>query len=55
MNDDFMLQLQQFASENEDVSVTVDENGDIEFEMDEKLFTQFIELQWLQKILRDYN
>jgi hypothetical protein len=55
MNDDFILQLQKLASENEDVLVTVDENGEVEFEMDKKLFIEFVERQWLQTILRDYN
>ena len=52
---DFMLELQKLASENEDVSVTIDENGEVEFEMDEALFIEFIQLQWLQTIERDYN
>ena len=55
MNDDFILQLQKLASENEDVSVTVDENGEVEFEMDKKLFIEFVQLQWLQTILRGYS
>lgn len=55
MNDDFILELQKLASENEDVSVTVDENGEIEFEMDKKLFIEFLELQWLRHIERDYE
>lgn len=42
MNDDldFMLELQKLASENEDVSITVDEDGEVEFEMNEKLFIE---------------
>lgn len=55
MNDNFMLELQKLASENEDVSVTVDENGEVEFEMDEGLFIEFVEIQWLQTILRGYS
>ena len=51
----FILELQKLASENEDVSVTIDENGEVEFEMDEELFIEFIQLQWLQTIERDYN
>lgn len=50
-----MLELQKLASQNEDVSVTIDENGEVEFEMDEALFIEFIQLQWLQTILRNYN
>ena len=52
---DFILELQKLASENEDVSVTIDENGEVEFEMDEKLFIEFLQLQWLQTILRGYG
>ena len=52
---DFMLELQKLASENEDVSVTIDENGEVEFEMDEALFIEFIQLQWLQAIEQNYN
>ena len=52
---DFILELQKLASENEDVSVTVDENGEVEFEMDKKLFIEFVQLQWLQTILRGYS
>ncbi len=55
MNDDFMLELQKLASENEDVSITVDENGEIEFEMDEELFIEFIQLQWLKQIEQGYK
>ena len=51
----FILELQKLASENEDVSVTIDENGEIEFEMDEALFIEFIQLQWFKTIERDYN
>ena len=49
----FILELQKLASENEDISVTIDENGEVEFEMDESLFIEFIQLQWLQTIERD--
>ena len=57
MNDelDFILELQKLASENEDVSITVDENGEVEFEMDEALFIDFVKLQWLRKIEQSYN
>ncbi len=55
MNDDFMLELQKLASENEDVSITVDENGEVEFEMDEELFIEFIQLQWLKQIEQGYK
>tara|TARA_R110000824_G_scaffold7164_1_gene32474 strand:- start:440 stop:619 length:180 start_codon:yes stop_codon:yes gene_type:complete len=51
---DFILELQKLASE-EDVSVTIDENGEAEFEMDEAVFIEFVQLQWLQKIDRDYK
>ena len=54
-NPDFILELQRLASENEDVSVTIDENGEVEFEMDEELFIEFVEIQWLQTILRGYS
>mgnify|MGYP000209208289 CR=1 FL=1 len=52
---DFILELQKLASENEDVLITVDENGEVEFEMDEELFVEFLKLQWLQEIERDYS
>jgi hypothetical protein len=52
---DFILDLQKLASENEDVSVTIDENGEVEFEMDEELFVEFLELQWLKKIEQGYS
>ena len=52
---DFMLELQKLASENEDVSVTIDENGEVEFEMDEELFIEFLQLQWLKQIEQDYK
>ena len=52
---DFILELQKLASENKDVLVTIDENGDVEFEMDEALFIEFIQLQWLQTIERGYS
>ena len=52
---DFLLELQRLAAENEDVSVTIDENGDVEFEMDEALFLEFLELQWLREIERGCN
>ena len=51
----FILELQKLASKNEDVSVTIDENGDVEFEMDEELFIEFIQLQWLKTIEQGYN
>ena len=52
---DFILALQKKASENENISVTIDENGEVEFEMDESLFIEFIQLQWLQAIERNYK
>ena len=52
---DFMLELQKLASENEDVLVTIDENGEVEFEMDEELFVEFVELQWLKQIEQGYS
>ena len=52
---DFLLELQKLATENEDVSVTIDENGEVEFEMDEELFVEFLKLQWLQEIERGYS
>ena len=51
---DFILELQKLASE-EDVSVTIDQNGEAEFEMDEAVFIEFVQLQWLQEIDRDYK
>ena len=54
-NPDFMLELQKLASENEDVSITVDENGEVEFEMDEELFVEFLQLQWLKQIEQGYK
>tara|TARA_R110000824_G_scaffold150288_2_gene320872 strand:+ start:647 stop:820 length:174 start_codon:yes stop_codon:yes gene_type:complete len=52
---DFILELQRLASENEDVSVTIDENGDVEFEMDQELFIEFLQLQWLKQIEQGYD
>jgi hypothetical protein len=54
-NPDFILELQKLASENEDVSVTIDENGEVEFEMDEELFVEFLQLQWLKQIEQGYK
>jgi len=54
-NPDFILELQKLASENEDVSVTIDENGEVEFEMDEELFIEFLKLQWLKQIEQGYD
>lgn len=47
-NDDFdlILELQRLASENEDIVITVDENGDIEFEVDEELFIEVLKELW---------
>ena len=54
-NPDFILELQKLASENEDVSVTIDENGEAEFEMDEAVFIEFLQLQWLKQIEQGYK
>ena len=54
-NPDFILELQRLASENEDISVTIDENGEVEFEMDEELFIEFLQLQWLKQIEQGYK
>ena len=54
-NPDFILELQRLASENEDISVTIDENGEVEFEMDEELFIEFLQLQWLRQIEQGYK
>mgnify|MGYP003149657747 FL=1 len=54
-NPDFILELQRLASENEDISVTIDENGEVEFEMDEELFVEFLQLQWLRQIEQGYK
>ena len=51
---DFIFELQKLASKNKDVLVTIDENGEVEFEMDEALFIEFMKLQWLQTIERGY-
>ena len=53
-NPDFILELQRLASE-EDVSVTIDEDGEVEFEMDEELFVEFLQLQWLKQIEQGYS
>jgi hypothetical protein len=47
--DDFDLnyELQKLASESpEEVQVSVDENGDIEFEMDVEIFIQLLKKAW---------
>ena len=54
-NPDFILELQRLASENEDILVTIDENGEVEFEMDEELFVEFLQLQWLRQIEQGYK
>ena len=55
LKQNFILELQRLASENEDVSVTIDENGDVEFGMDQELFIEFLQLQWLKQIEEGYD
>tara|TARA_R100001377_G_C3087222_1_gene74523 strand:- start:11 stop:166 length:156 start_codon:yes stop_codon:yes gene_type:complete len=43
---DLILELQRLASENEDIVITVDENGDIEFEIDKDLFIEVLKELW---------
>ena len=42
MSDELFEELQKLASENEDVLVTVDEDGEIEFEIDIELFAKVL-------------
>lgn len=42
MSDELFEELQKLASKNKDIVITVDENGDIEFEMDVELFVKVL-------------
>jgi len=41
-NHSLFQKLQQEALENEDIIITVDEDGEVEFEMDADLFLEFL-------------
>ncbi len=44
---DLTYELQKMAAESPDeVEVSIDENGDIEFEMDIKTFIEFLRKAW---------
>ena len=46
-NFDLTYELQKIAAESpEEVEVSVDENGDIEFEMDIEIFIQLLKKAW---------
>jgi|TARA_R100001082_G_C4342908_1_gene150958 hypothetical protein len=46
-NFDLTYELQKMAAESpEEVEVSVDENGDIEFEMDIEIFIQLLKKAW---------
>jgi|TARA_Y100000401_G_scaffold39177_1_gene29712 hypothetical protein len=46
-NFDLTYELQKMAAESPDeVEVSVDENGDIEFEMDIEIFIQLLKKAW---------
>jgi hypothetical protein len=46
-NFDLTYELQKMAAESpEEVEVSVDENGDIEFEMDVKTFIELLKKAW---------
>ena len=46
-NFDLTYELQKMAAESpEEVEVSVDENGDIEFEMDIDIFIQLLKKAW---------
>ena len=46
MSDELFEELQKLASKNKDIVITVDENGDIEFEVDEELFIEVLKELW---------
>jgi|TARA_R110000796_G_scaffold118826_1_gene232621 hypothetical protein len=46
MIDELFEELQKLASKNKDIVITVDENGDIEFEVDEELFIEVLKELW---------
>jgi hypothetical protein len=47
-NFDLTYELQKMAAESPDeVEVSVDENGDIEFEMDIEIFIQLLKKAWI--------
>jgi hypothetical protein len=41
-SDDFFEELQKLACERDDITITVDENGEIEFEIDLELFIELL-------------
>ena len=45
-DDELFEELQKLASKNKDIVITVDENGDIEFEVDEELFIEVLKELW---------
>ena len=46
MIDELFEELQKLASKNKDIVITVDENGDIEFDIDEELFIEVLKGLW---------
>ena len=46
MIDELFEELQKLASKHKDIVITVDENGDIEFEVDEELFIEVLKELW---------
>ena len=46
MSDELFEELQKLASKNKDIVVTIDEMGDIEFEIDEELFIEVLKELW---------
>ena len=46
MSDELFEELQKLASKNKDIVVTIDEMGDIEFEIDEELFIEGLKGLW---------
>jgi|TARA_R110000787_G_scaffold9318_4_gene32667 hypothetical protein len=46
MSDELFEELQKLASKNKDIVVTIDEMGDIEFEIDEELFIEVLKGLW---------
>ena len=46
MIDELFEELQKLASKNKDIVITVDENGDIEYEVDEELFIEVLKELW---------
>jgi hypothetical protein len=42
MNDNFFEELQKMAAERDDIIISVDEDGEIEFELDLELFLELL-------------